>query len=85
MIVTHLRIALRGDDLLCTNASAGGGTVRVGAEGPEVGATLVAKRDAADADPLFAPLPYGVATRPRWSSCRAGDRRPASGRRSGRW
>ncbi|MEU2351339.1 type 1 glutamine amidotransferase [Modestobacter sp. NPDC049651] len=38
-------------------AQAGGGSTRVGADGPEVGATLVAKRDAADADPLFAPLP----------------------------
>ena len=38
-------------------AIAGGGRVRVGSEGPEVGATLVAKRDAADTDPLFRPLP----------------------------
>jgi GMP synthase (glutamine-hydrolysing) len=38
-------------------ATVGGGTVRVGVDGPEVGATLVAKRDAADADPLFRPLP----------------------------
>ena len=38
-------------------AEVGGGTVRVGIDGPEVGATLVAKRDAADADPLFRPLP----------------------------
>ncbi|MGY1752557.1 type 1 glutamine amidotransferase [Blastococcus sp. SYSU D01042] len=38
-------------------AQVGGGTVRVGSEGPEVGATLVAKRDAAYADPLFGPLP----------------------------
>lgn len=38
-------------------AGTGGGTVRVGAEGPEVGATLVAKRDAAYADPVFGPLP----------------------------
>ena len=38
-------------------AIAGGGRVRVGVEGPEVGVTLVAKRDAADADPLFRPLP----------------------------
>jgi GMP synthase-like glutamine amidotransferase len=38
-------------------AQAGGGEVRRGEEGPEVGATLVAKRDAADADPLFGPLP----------------------------
>lgn len=38
-------------------AAAGGGAVRVGTEGPEVGATLVAKRDAAYADPVFGPLP----------------------------
>jgi GMP synthase-like glutamine amidotransferase len=38
-------------------AQVGGGRVRVGAEGPEVGAALVAKRDAADADPVFGPLP----------------------------
>jgi GMP synthase-like glutamine amidotransferase len=35
----------------------GGGTVRPGIDGPEVGATLVAKRDKADADPVFGPLP----------------------------
>ncbi len=38
-------------------AQVGGGRVRVGADGPEVGATLVAKRDAADADPVFGPVP----------------------------
>jgi GMP synthase (glutamine-hydrolysing) len=38
-------------------AIAGGGQVRVGVAGPEVGVTLVAKRDAPDADPLFRPLP----------------------------
>ncbi|WP_029433837.1 type 1 glutamine amidotransferase [Blastococcus sp. URHD0036] len=38
-------------------AIAGGGRVRVGVEGPEVGVTLVARRDAADTDPLFRPLP----------------------------
>jgi len=38
-------------------AQVGGGRVRAGVEGPEVGALLVAKRDTADADPLFAPLP----------------------------
>ncbi|MBB3082213.1 type 1 glutamine amidotransferase [Geodermatophilus sabuli] len=38
-------------------AQAGGGTVRVAVDGPEVGASLVAKRDAADGDPLFGPLP----------------------------
>jgi len=38
-------------------AQVGGGAVRAGIDGPEVGALLVAKRDAADADPLFRPLP----------------------------
>lgn len=38
-------------------ADVGGGRVRVGVEGPEVGATLVAKRDRADADPVFGPVP----------------------------
>jgi GMP synthase (glutamine-hydrolysing) len=38
-------------------AQVGGGKVRKGIDGPEVGATLVAKRDAADADPVFGPLP----------------------------
>jgi GMP synthase-like glutamine amidotransferase len=38
-------------------AQAGGGSVRVGVDGPEVGAGLVAKRDAAEADPVFGPLP----------------------------
>ena len=38
-------------------AEVGGGKVRPGIDGPEVGATLVAKRDAADADPVFGPLP----------------------------
>ena len=38
-------------------AQVGGGTVRTGIDGPEVGATLVAKRDAADKDPVFGPLP----------------------------
>jgi GMP synthase-like glutamine amidotransferase len=38
-------------------AEVGGGAVRPGIDGPEVGATLVAKRDAADADPVFGPLP----------------------------
>jgi GMP synthase-like glutamine amidotransferase len=38
-------------------AQVGGGSVRPGIDGPEVGATLVAKRDAADADPVFGPLP----------------------------
>jgi GMP synthase (glutamine-hydrolysing) len=35
----------------------GGGRVRAAIDGPEVGATLVAKRDAADSDPVFGPLP----------------------------
>lgn len=38
-------------------AQVGGGRVRKGVDGPEVGALLVAKRDRADDDPLFAPLP----------------------------
>jgi GMP synthase (glutamine-hydrolysing) len=38
-------------------ADVGGGRVRKGIDGPEVGALLVAKRDAADADPVFGPLP----------------------------
>jgi GMP synthase-like glutamine amidotransferase len=38
-------------------AVATGGRVRRGAEGPEIGAYLTAKRDAAEADPLFAGLP----------------------------
>ncbi|MGY1688330.1 type 1 glutamine amidotransferase [Geodermatophilus sp. SYSU D00867] len=38
-------------------AQAGGGRVREGIEGPEVGASLVAKRDAAAGDPVFGPLP----------------------------
>jgi GMP synthase-like glutamine amidotransferase len=38
-------------------AAATGGTVRVGRDGPEIGAYLAAKRDAADDDPLFGELP----------------------------
>jgi GMP synthase (glutamine-hydrolysing) len=38
-------------------ALVGGGHVREGVDGPEVGALLVAKRDAADRDPVFGPLP----------------------------
>jgi GMP synthase (glutamine-hydrolysing) len=38
-------------------ADVGGGRVRAGVDGPEIGATLVAKRDAADADPVFGPVP----------------------------
>ena len=38
-------------------AQVGGGRVREAIDGPEVGALLVAKRDAADSDPVFGPLP----------------------------
>src|SRR4051794_24917925 len=38
-------------------AEVGGGRVRPGVDGPEVGALLVAKRDVADKDPVFGPLP----------------------------
>lgn len=38
-------------------AQVGGGSTRVAADGPEIGATLVAKRDAADSDPVFTGLP----------------------------
>ena len=38
-------------------AEANGGRVQPGAEGPELGARLVAKRDAASDDPLFGDLP----------------------------
>jgi GMP synthase (glutamine-hydrolysing) len=38
-------------------AEVGGGKVRTAVDGPEVGALLVAKRDAADKDPVFGPLP----------------------------
>jgi GMP synthase-like glutamine amidotransferase len=38
-------------------AVAGGGTVQNGADGPEIGAYLAAKRDAAADDPLFGPVP----------------------------
>ncbi len=38
-------------------AVAHAGTVGPAAAGPEIGARLVAKRDAADSDPLFGPLP----------------------------
>ncbi|NUT94271.1 MAG: type 1 glutamine amidotransferase, partial [Saccharothrix sp.] len=39
-------------------AVATGGQVRRGPQGPEVGVLLVAKRDVAGADPLFADLPW---------------------------
>jgi GMP synthase (glutamine-hydrolysing) len=38
-------------------AEVGGGLVRPAIDGPEIGALLVAKRDAAEDDPLFGPLP----------------------------
>jgi len=38
-------------------ATAHAGTVAPAEAGPEIGAALVAKRDAAEADPLFGPLP----------------------------
>jgi len=43
-----------GGQLLAQEA---GGSVRVGSQGPEIGALLVGKRDAAFADPIFAQLP----------------------------
>jgi len=43
-----------GGQLLAQEA---GGTVRTGTAGPEIGALLVGKRDAAFEDPIFAPLP----------------------------
>jgi GMP synthase-like glutamine amidotransferase len=59
-----LRQALTGDVptlAICLGAQllaeVGGGKVRKGVDGPEVGALLVAKRDAADKDPVFGPLP----------------------------
>jgi GMP synthase (glutamine-hydrolysing) len=39
-------------------AEACGGRVAPGAEGPELGPALVAKRDVAAADPLFGPVPF---------------------------
>lgn len=51
--VPTLAVCLGGQLL----AQAGGGAVRAGVDGPEVGAALVAKRDSADADPVFGPLP----------------------------
>ena len=39
-------------------AAAHGGTVEASAAGPEIGPALVARRDAADRDPLFAPVPF---------------------------
>ena len=51
--VPTLAICLGGQLL----AQAGGGRVRPAVDGPEVGAGLVAKRDKADRDPVFGPLP----------------------------
>ncbi len=51
--VPTLGICLGGQLL----ATAHGGLVEPAAAGPEIGARLVARRDAADWDPLFAPLP----------------------------
>lgn len=51
--VPTLAVCLGGQLL----AQAGGGAVRAAVEGPEVGPALVAKRDSADADPVFGPLP----------------------------
>ncbi len=51
--VPTLAICL-GGQLLAQEA---GGSVRVGAVGPEIGALLVGKRDAAFEDPIFAHLP----------------------------
>jgi GMP synthase-like glutamine amidotransferase len=39
-------------------AAAHGGTVERSPSGPEIGATLVARRDVADRDPLFAGVPF---------------------------
>lgn len=39
-------------------ATAHGGAVEPGAAGPEIGPALVARRDAADRDPLFAAVPF---------------------------
>jgi GMP synthase-like glutamine amidotransferase len=39
-------------------ATAHGGSVAPGHDGPEIGPALVARRDAAEADPLFAPVPF---------------------------
>jgi GMP synthase (glutamine-hydrolysing) len=59
-----LRQALAGDVptlAICLGAQllaqVGGGRVGKAVDGPEVGALLVAKRDRADDDPLFGPLP----------------------------
>ena len=59
-----LRQALDGDVptlAVCLGAQllaqVGGGAVRVAVDGPEVGSLLVGKRDRADDDPLFGPLP----------------------------
>jgi len=52
--VPTLAICLGGQLL----AAAHGGTVERSPSGPEIGATLVARRDVADRDPLFAGVPF---------------------------
>jgi GMP synthase-like glutamine amidotransferase len=52
--VPTLGICLGGQML----ATAHGGTVESSPAGPEIGPALVARRDAADRDPLFAPVPF---------------------------
>jgi GMP synthase-like glutamine amidotransferase len=52
--VPTLAICLGGQLL----ATAHGGTVERSPSGPEIGATLVARRDVADRDPLFAGVPF---------------------------
>jgi len=52
--VPTLGICLGGQLL----AGAHGGTVELSASGPEIGAKLVARRDAAEKDPLFALVPF---------------------------
>jgi len=52
--VPTLAICLGGQLL----AQAHGGTVQRSPSGPEIGATLVARRDIADRDPLFAQVPF---------------------------
>jgi GMP synthase-like glutamine amidotransferase len=52
--VPTLAICLGGQLL----AAAHGGTVEVSPSGPEIGPALVARRDAAERDPLFGPVPF---------------------------
>jgi len=78
-----LRKAVRGNVPtlgICLGAQllavAHAGTVELSPAGPEIGAQLVAKRDAAEKDPLFGPLPMlpdvGSGTPTRSPSCRWG-------------